>query len=96
MQLLSTFISLSACLSLSTHVVASPHKADHNPLDQVYIMKQRIDYSRGFLDVYGQDGTVIYRFAKNVQDPVQGDSKTVLMTPSLELLSALKSVSAEC
>ncbi|EFP82480.2 hypothetical protein PGT21_022295 [Puccinia graminis f. sp. tritici] len=96
MQFLSTFVSLSACLLLSTQIGASPHKADPNPLNQVYIMKQQIDYSRGFLDVFGQDGTVVYRFAKNVQDPLQGDSKTVLMTPSLELLSALGSTNDIC
>jgi hypothetical protein len=93
MQSLSTFISLLACIPFATHIVASPHTAVPAPLSKVFIMKQAMDYSQGSLPIYAPDGTVVYRFVRNILDPITGFTTILLDNPATRVSIVLEAVS---
>ncbi|KAA1100817.1 hypothetical protein PGTUg99_029040 [Puccinia graminis f. sp. tritici] len=96
MQFLSTFISLMAYISFATHIVASPHKVDPAPLSKVFIMKQAMDYSQGSLPIYAPDGTVVYRFVRNILDPITGFTTILLDHPATHVSIVLQGVNNLC
>ncbi|KAA1100818.1 hypothetical protein PGTUg99_029057 [Puccinia graminis f. sp. tritici] len=96
MKLLTTFLSVLACLSFVMPIATSSHPANRAPLSKAYIMKQHMDYSKGSLRIYGPDGTVLYRFTRHIQDPITGYTTVVLMSPASDALIVLESSNNLC
>ncbi|OAV94281.1 hypothetical protein PTTG_07571 [Puccinia triticina 1-1 BBBD Race 1] len=92
-----TFVSLLMAISFTTKVIAvDSHNSTQPALSKVYIMRQDTHFPKGHMEIYGPDGTVLYRFVNYLQGGVAGYSMTVLSSPSWGELFALESTNDLC
>jgi len=98
-----TFTSLLAALPLAVLSASSSdpqlqrrHHHPHEPFTNVYIMKDNIDYSEGFLSIYTPDGKVAFQFVQTIQDSVKHWSTTSVSIPKSDSKLILPSTDDKC
>ncbi|KAH9452578.1 hypothetical protein Pst134EA_015420 [Puccinia striiformis f. sp. tritici] len=94
-SLLVALTSITQTASSSVPKLARRHDS-HAPFTDVYIMRQKMDYSHGPLKIYRPDGDVIFQFSKSMQDPIQGVSKTTIMDHFSQAILLLESKQDIC
>ncbi|KAA1123748.1 hypothetical protein PGTUg99_012849 [Puccinia graminis f. sp. tritici] len=72
------------------------HDNNHNPFANMYIMKDKLEYSQDGLLVYYPNGSIAYIFDKSVRDIRQGMSSVVLRNQYHQPLLTLNSQDDIC
>ncbi|WAQ92113.1 hypothetical protein PtA15_16A18 [Puccinia triticina] len=80
----------------SSRLARRDHDHGHPPFSNVYIMKDKLDYSKGGLVVYYPNGSVAYIFNKSVHDVRHGISTVELKDPHKQPLLTLNSQDDTC